>query len=598
MSAFFGHPALALLARRKFRGILRKAWRRLRTFKGAALTLLGFGLFALWIGALVLPSLLGDHEPPGTAEGAPAIVAEESLFAEEDELAENARLRSLVQIFAFVLVMLNLTGAFQHRGLFLPRNEIERLFSAPVRRSDLIRYRILSTSGRSLFGALIIGAVGMRSMPIPLLAFVGIFLGVMTIPLVHQFMAIVAGGIERKLAKRVQTLARVLFFLVLALTGLLVVLLVTGKGIDDFAITRSLFGGIASGGVSEALSHPLVRTLIAPFLPWGHMIAAPSAIDFLMWLAVCAGIWICLFELTARLPVDFRELSLETAANVAARLRRFHRGGGAAAGKVSKGTVGWRIPWLFGRGPAGAVAWRKTGAMIRKAKGTLWMSVIILAFVTILSTVIDVEVGDGKEAVVVGTPILISVLGTFYLCSGLRFDFRDDLERMEVIKAWPVSPFRLFVATLLPEVFLVSVLLMGAVALRTLLPGGGFHPIILGIICLQPLLVLAWLALDNAAFLFLPVRFTPGQEGALQNAGRGMLVMLLRMVMLALVAGLGGGIAVGTFFLSKGGAEAAGTADYVVAGVALWCTVLLIDLALLWLGGRTLRAFDVARDRG
>ena len=47
-------------------------------------------------------------------------------------------------------------------------------------------------------------------------------------------------------------------------------------------------------------------------------------------------------------------------------------------------------------------------------------------------------------------------VGTLYLCAGLRFDFREDLDAMESLKAWPVRPWRVFLATLLPEVVLVS----------------------------------------------------------------------------------------------------------------------------------------------
>ncbi|MEW6071925.1 MAG: putative ABC exporter domain-containing protein [Planctomycetota bacterium] len=572
MSGIVGHPALALLARRKLRGTLRKTGRRLRTWKGATFTVLGVVLIGIWMGSLLLPILRGSWVPP-----------------------EPARQLPKIELVALLLVVLNLASALQHRGLFLPRDEIERLFSAPVSAADLIRYRMLATAGRSTFGAFIIGVMAMRRMPIPLLAFAGIFLGVMTVPILHQCLAILAGGFERRFAARLRRLARIVSFVVVTIGLSLVLYLVLGERVEDSAPVewiRSRFGPAAA----DPLALPAVRAVLSPFWPWAKMIAAPTGLEFLGWFLVCGGIWILLFELTARIPLDYRELSLETSAHVAARLRRVARGGGAAAGEASQRLAGWRIPWLFGRGAGGAVAWRKTGAILRKARGTLWTSVLILAFLTIASTAI-VRGNDGPMPAL-APPLLLSVLGTLYLCSGLRFDFRDELDRMDVIKTWPVPAARLFLAMLLPEVALVSVILVGAIGLRVLVAGSGPEPAVVILLLLQPLFVMAWVGLDNAVFLLVPVRFTPGQDGALQNAGRGMLMMLLRLLMLAVIGGVGGGVAVGTWHLLAGPLGASEDAAYAVAGAALWGAVLLVDAAVVHLGGKALQRFDVARDRG
>jgi hypothetical protein len=167
---------------------------------------------------------------------------------------------------------------------------------------------------------------------------------------------------------------------------------------------------------------------------------------------------------------------------------------------------------------------------------------------------------------------------------------------MEQIKAWPVPPRRVFAAMILPEVCLVSVLLMGAVFIRALM-SEHLAPVVVAIILLLPLLVFAWVALDNAVFLFAPVRFVPGQDGALQNAGRGLVMMLLRMLLLAVVLLLGGGAAFATFFLAyEVGGVAKGVAS-MLAAVAVWGVLFLVDLGLVWLGGVTFKRFDVARDR-
>jgi hypothetical protein len=193
--------------------------------------------------------------------------------------------------------------------------------------------------------------------------------------------------------------------------------------------------------------------------------------------------------------------------------------------------------------------------------------------------------------------VVVVVLGTFYLCSGLRFDFREELERMDVIRTWPIAPAQVFLATLLPEVVLVSLLLGGTVLVQAALEGA-LQPLVLGIVCCVPFVVFAWVALDNAVFLLAPVRFVPGQEGMLQNAGRGLILLFLRTILLGLLF-LSGGMtyygvywmALSTFHLGDRGAHAAGFA-------ALFPVLLGYDALLAYLGGKVLARFDVARDRG
>ena len=561
MTILVGSPALRLLARRKLRGTVRRQLRRLKTPKGAILTGLGVVLFCLWIGSIVLHLVL-QRRPTSS------------------EIAVD-----FVRVGCLALTLLSISSALVHRGLYLPKGEIERLFSAPIERSDLIRYRLLVNFGRSLFGSIVLGLVVMRRMPSPALAFLGVFVAVQTLPVLNQLLAILAGGLERRIVERVRSLRFVVVVLVGLLVGVLVFTIMADRNTTQ-ALERVLPQGL------ETVFPRILTAISLPLEPWVRMIMAPDLASFLPWFVVCLGLGLLLVETAARLPIDFRELSLATSASVAARLRRARRSGGAAASTASRRAAGWRIPWLFGRGPAGALAWRKTASIVRKAKGTIWVSALVLAFVTILSSF---SFRGERDADIIA-PALIATLGTLYLCAGLRFDFRDELDRMDQIKAWPVPPRHAFAAMILPEVCLVSVLLMSAVFIRALM-SEHLAPVVVAIILLLPLLVFAWVALDNAVFLFAPVRFVPGQDGALQNAGRGLVMMLLRMLLLAVVLLMGGGAAFATFFLAyEVGGVAKGVAS-MLAAVAVWGVLFLVDLGLVWLGGVTFKRFDVARDR-
>ena len=95
-----------------------------------------------------------------------------------------------------------------------------------------------------------------------------------------------------------------------------------------------------------------------------------------------------------------------------------------------------------------------------------------------------------------------------------------------------------------------------------------------------------------------PVRFVPGQEGALQNAGRAALMMLLRGAMLAAISAVIGlaffaGYAVAHHLVGVG----EGT-SLVVGAVAAWTSLVGCDALLVAVGAGLFRRFDVARDRG
>ena len=264
----------------------------------------------------------------------------------------------------------------------------------------------------------------------------------------------------------------------------------------------------------------------------------------------------------------------------------------------SKPSLSWRAPWLFGRGPFGAVAWLKLVSIVRKARGTLLFALCVVGFVTVLFSGILAhgEMASARDGLLIGTGMIVG-MGTLYMCTGLRFDFRQDLERMDLIKTWPLHPALLFLANLLPEIVLVYAVLALAVLVRCAILQA-FDPWIVAILAFQPLVTLAWVALDNAVFLYAPVRYTPGQEGALQHMGRSLLLTLLRMSLLAAALVIAGGPA-GLLVLGLtkfGGLEL--EAALGIGAVLAWILLAALDALLVVLGGMVLRRFDVARDRG
>jgi hypothetical protein len=549
-------PPLRRLLLLRLRGGWRKQLARLQTPRGILMAAVGALIFGAWIASLFLRGS-----------------AREGLTRDALELR--------LGIVALSFTVITLAGALRFRGLFLPREEIERLFSAPLSRPELVRYRLCASGLRSLFGGSLV-ALGAARMFDPWFAFPATLVALSTLTVLHQFAAITFGRLEIGLGRWLRRGARVATALGLLALAVLLGAFFSGVEPRDFPLV---------GELAASLTDPqgAVGRMAWIFRPWTRPIVATSAAEFLPWFLLDLVLLAGLFEATARLPFDFRELSLDTSASIAARLRRRRQVGGAAGGEADVGHAR-AVPWLFSRGPTGAIAWRKTASMLRKARSTFAVALVVIALVLFLG--VKMDSGPGPDAV----PVLVAVIGTVYLCSGLRFDFREDLERMEAIKAWPLAPERIFVGMLLPETVLVTVLMMVVVVAQAVLRGE-LQPMTLGCLALLPPFVFGWIALDNAVFLFAPVRAVPGQEGVLQNAGRTALLMLARLVLLGAAGVVGVAAFLAARFLGSvlGGSQA--TAAALGLGAA-WVAVVLEDVALVWIGGACLRRFDVARDRG
>jgi len=568
-----GDAALRKLALMKLRGGFRRQWKRLRTPSGFLFATLDGLLSALWIASL----LVGRRVHRG-------------------DLPEGELLRSWTEVGLLVFVVLTLVSAVAVRGVYLPKQEIERFFSAPLTRSDLVRYRMMVDFARTLFGSLVLGLLTFQRMPVPAFGFVGAMVAVFTLGVLRQTVSLVLGDARSRVGRWFRTRRLLGLRIVLGLlVWFVIMMLVMGERFTDTVF--GAFDPFAEG--ASLLEHPTVRALLSPLRPWSSLMTATTVPQFLGWGATCSALWLALFEVTARLPIDFREQSLETSEEITRRLRRVGRGGALASGDVSRRAAARRVPWLFGRGPGGAVAWIKTASMFRKARGTLLVSLLIVAAVTIGVTVFlgAADPAHGSEAEALGGPLLIALLGIMYLSGALRFDFRSDLDHMEQIKAWPVHPRRVFVATLLPQVVLISAALGGAILVRAAVQGT-LRPLLLVLVLALPLVEFAWLAVDNIVYLFAPVRFVPGQEGTLHHSGRAVVLFLLRMVLVGVTMALVGVPAIllftlGEEYLGLGEREAHWIAIAVGLGV-----VLVVDSLLAWIGGRMLRRFDVARDRG
>lgn len=539
-----GDRALFQLARLKLRGSVRRQWRRMRTPKGMLLTLFGAALFGIWL--LSVTFTFGGGGPRGGAAMLPEALAGACVSG--------------------LLLVAYLSG-LGHPGVFVPPAEVERLLSAPVTRGALLRHRFYVAFARALPGLAVFGLLFSAKLQSPPAAIVGLLLGSAAVALAQQ-----SGSVAAVYAAKRPWLRALGWITAGVALGAVV------------ALIRDLARESAPGAWMERLrEHAVFAALSAPGAPFVDVVFAPQlSAAALPALYVGLGLVGTLVALCT-VPVDLREATLRTATKVDERLSRLRRGVLIGSRRSSDGMRPmWRAPWWAGRGPAGAVVWSKSTGLVRRSPWTFVVAALMLALVVAFSVVL----ASGRRDSALFSALLIAIPGTLYLCGTLRIDLREEIDRMELWKALPVSRRRLFVALVAPQWLAVTVLLVGAILARTAFAASEHDEAML-FVGLLPLGLFVWIALDNALFLVWPVRAMPGPGGSMQHVARATLFLLLRGGAVVVAASL----AAVTFWatrkvLANDGVAFAAAA--VVLSAAAWFAVEL--------GGRALNAFDPAED--
>lgn len=560
------------LARLHWRAGFRKQFRRMRTPSGCVFGLIGSLLIIGWLGLMVF----------GPGSGG----------VDWGEAGEEADTRMfLVQAFLAAFGFLSLMGAFNAKGLYLPKAEIHTLLSAPISTSDLVRYRLFVDGGKTALSGIIFVALFWGRLPSPGYGVFGILLALFSITVLAKMFSLALGNTNLWLGRFFsgRALGRIGFSIGMILWAAMIGLLVISDGAEE------LFGG--SESMSERMQAvagaPLVIALLAPLRPFAELVVAETASQFLTWLAVDVTILIVLFELCARSAGEIREATLTTSEALAKRIGAMRKGhsGLAAMGRAERkrGKRVRRLPRLFGQGEIGTIAWGQLVGITRFSLATTLIGFVVVGFAVMVS----LKVEGGAEAQVIKSSLIITAIGTMYLAVTMRFDFRSSLSRMESIKSWPVPAGRLFFATILPQVLLITALLIVGILARTVLKGI-FHPVLVQCLALTPVVVYAWVSLDNAVFLFFPVKFIPGQDGAVHHIGRSLLLLVLRLFLLSVAGGL---LALVILLLTLG-TELFGLEKETIERAVPW--ILFFGIfgaggAFTYAGGLALRRFDVSR---
>ena len=261
--------------------------------------------------------------------------------------------------------------------------------------------------------------------------------------------------------------------------------------------------------------------------------------------------------------------------------RRPPRRDGLDAGSGRSG-AGFRVkplPWLGGAGP---VAWRQLIGAVRSFRGLL----ILLAIIAASAGDVRIHAAwrqDGGSS---------DARRRRYLDERVvRLDaqvrFRDELDRMDVLRSLPISPAAIAVAELIAPVLVLTamqVLLLAAAV------GSGLArwPFALAAVAFTVPVNVLLAGIENLLFLMFPLRAAGLIAGDLQLFGRQMVVFFCKFLLL--VAGLAAAAALGTVGFILGGKS------WPAFGVMAWIGLSLVAMGTIPLLARAFVRFDPSVD--
>jgi putative Ca2+/H+ antiporter (TMEM165/GDT1 family) len=529
------------------RGWMRSLVRKLRTVKGALLGIVGLGVVVLW--------LLAVTASP-----------KEQAGINPDDLRRHAPTAFIAYC---VLTVLMSRG---ERAFYFSPAEVNFLFPGPFTRRQLLIYKItviaLIGVPTTLFLTLILRVHANWWVA----AFAGLYLAY----LFMQLFAVAVSLLGISIGARAYTRTRKM--LLIALGVLVAVLLFRQSQYSEESGLRGLFRQLEDSEAWKTITAPLswiVETFLVEPGDW---------LDLAKWGGLGVGVTAFFVILVVILDAQYLESVASTSERLYTQIQKMRRGEAVSLHWTGSSTARWGLPAFPWWGGAGPIAWRQMTTALRSL-GRLAIVVMVLLPVMIGPMMADNRKEDSMPVVALMGSLLVWL--SLLLTTLVPFDFRGDLDRMDVLKTLPLPAWRVALGQLLTPVLILELLQAVTVLVCWIcLPLG---PAILfwGLAFTVPLNFLLF-GLDNLLFLWFPSRIWATSPGDFQALGRNVLIILTKMVVLgvvALVSFCGGWLG---YFLSGNELPVGLAVSWLMLSI---CSALIVPMVAM-----AFRIFDVSSD--
>jgi hypothetical protein len=547
--------ALWLLLWLRFRGWFRRRGREAGSVRGVLLLVVG----VLFFSCIFLQPIVSYVVTAGHGDHANSL----------------ERMRRFGPLGLLAYCAMTLLFSSGERAITFTPAEVNFLFPGPFSRRQLLAYKIAGSVLGCLVTSLFMMLLTLSSGTWPVASYIG-----MTLTLLFLFLfGMALGLVVNTLGARAYSRSRQI------LLGVLLLVVVVAL----FSVGRDLLQLNSAPQLLQRVEQSLVMQLVLAPLGWFvHTFTARSFQELLAYGWRCLAIDAALVVLVFALDADYLEASAVASERVYARLQRIRQAGASAAwytpGKGSRYSLP-SLPWWGGVGP---IAWRQMLAALRSLRG-LTIFLAIIGGAVLIVPVIAIVGGERSDQPALGVILAgaVAVLSLVSLPATLTFDFRGDIDRMDVLKTLPIAPWRIVIGQLLGGVLLLGAIQLGGLSVIEAI-FHGVRPALLGA------LLLCWpanfltLGVDNLLFLWFPTRQVVVQPGDFQMMGRQMLLLLAKFLVLTIAFGMATLVGILVAVLA-GRSMLAGLLAALV--VLLGCVVTLVPLLAL-----AFAHFDVARD--
>lgn len=352
----------------------------------------------------------------------------------------------LVDILGLVvLAMMVLAWALPQDsgGLQFSEAEIAHLFPAPLRRRDLLLYKIIRAQPQALGSAIAFFIFGWRRSWL-----IGVWAALSVLSIYFIFVAL---GRARLKLMHIGFIARLVIVSVL-LTA------VANFAIKDIIKRHPIRKTATYADVRSLIDKPfrtgaLNAALFVPRLFSGAAVA-PTPARLATSVAGLAGLGFLFFVLAARMNVSFEEASIVASAKRAARIERM-RSRQSGTREISVRRFGPLFRLAETGPPEVAIFWKNVIALVRTGFGII----VLFLVMTVLMIGIAIWTHEPTAYAVIGM-LFIFMAAFFPIAAPQIFanDLRLDLARSEVLKSYPVVGDRLVAAELAAPLFAIGAL--------------------------------------------------------------------------------------------------------------------------------------------
>ncbi len=400
--------------------------------------------------------------------------------------------------------------------------EMNILSSAPIRRSSLVVYKVLSYFLGAILSALLLSLLLPKTELNRAVIFSSVVLSLIFIQLLSAVLVMGAMVARKRWPYLPSKKHLLLFYLPIAMVCIVIA--------SSFRVPpESLQLGMVdrlSVLANDATDWALVAALASPFELFSSLYVVPDSVSeyltrVFLGLTVLCGLIIAIVVLD-RFLIDETSASSLVAHN---RWQSILKGGSvwqSGTGKLRSRSA----PMVFGS--AASIAWSQWLRLFR--------SVPTIAYgLPSLSLLMGVILGMNGSAIVASRlfPPLLFFLLVFMLPKILTYDFRGTLGIVEKLKALPTSSTSICAGQLFTPVVFASILqwlvIVGA------LPFASNQAILILLALASMVIPINFLiyAIDNISFLFFPSRLVPVGRMDFDFLGRSLLDFLLKCIVLA-----------------------------------------------------------------